>query len=376
MPNYRLIDADCHTLEPKHIWTSYLPERFHEKAPRLVKDGDGGDAWEFRPGTPPMTIGLVTTPGQRYEDIRWTGRTYEDIRRSCFDGAARLEDMDLDGVDAEILYPSQRTMWSFMGDEDPEYHRAGVQAYNDWLVDEFCAADPDRLIALAQMPNLGVEAAIAEMQRCREKGVRGVILSAWPAGDDNLGPEDDAFFAAARDLGLPVSIHINIRRKRAIHPTPTGRAAIARMALAGMMSFPPSMADLIMSGLFDRYPELTILGVETDVGWIPAALEQLDDFYWRNRAHTGVEIRRLPSEYFHSNFVCTFVHDRVGIQNRYEIGVENMAWSTDFPHHGNDWPYSRKVVREMFQGVPREEVDLICAGNMIRVFELPHDARA
>jgi len=376
MRNYKLIDADCHTLEPAHIWTEYLPAKFHESAPQLVKDPDGGDAWQFQPGQPLMCIGLVTTPGRKYEDIKWTGSTYDDIRRSCFDGAARLEDMDYDGIDAEFLYPSQRTMYYFMGNKDREFHLAGVQAYNNWLSDEFCANDPERLFGLAQMPNLGVDAAIAEMERCKKKGFRGVILTAWPSGHDDLCAEDDRFFAAARDMGMPVSIHIFIQRKRNPRPTLEGPAAIGTMALAGMIMFPPIMCELIMSGLFDRYPELTLVGVETEVGWIPEALEQVDNFYWRNRTHTGVNIERLPSEYFHENFICTFISDRVGVKNRYEIGVRNMAWSTDFPHHGCDWPYSRKLVSEMFDSVPAEERFQICAGNMIRAYDLPYKAEA
>jgi predicted TIM-barrel fold metal-dependent hydrolase len=365
--DHRLIDADSHTLEPPHIWTTWLAKRFHDRAPQLVKDADGGDAWLFAPGTKPMEIGLVTTPGRRYEDIKWTGYTYDTIRSSCFEPKARLEDMDFDGIDATFLYPSQRTMYTFMGTEDRDYHHAGVRAYNDWLAQEFCAVDPQRLFGLAQMPNLGVEAAIAEMKRCREQGYRGVVITTWPSGKDDLSSEDDPFFAAAQDLGMPVSIHISIQRRRNPKPTLEGVASIASMALAGILNFPPILSELIMSGLFDRYPKLTIVGVETEVGWIPEVLEQLDNFYWRNRTRTGLVLRHLPSEYFHSNFLCTFIKDAIGIQLRHDVGVDNMAWSTDFPHHGCDWPYSRKVVNEMMVGVPRAERHQILAGNAIRI---------
>ena len=373
---YRIVDADCHVVEPPHIWETWLPRAFRERAPRLVKDEEGGDAWQFQEGAPLMHIGLVATPGMRYEDIRWKGYTYETVRKGCWDGKARLEDMDLDGVDAEFLYPSQRTMYYFMGNRDETFHRAGVRAYNDFMAQEFCAADPDRLFFLAQMPNLGVEAAVEEMQRCREMGCRGVILTAWPAGGDDLSPDDDRFFAAAQDLGMPVSIHINIQRKRNPRPTLEGPAAIGTMALAGMLAFPPIMCELIVSGLFDRHPHLRIVGVETEVGWIPEALEQVDNFYWRNRAHTGIQIKRLPSEYFHDHFLCTFIRDRVGINNRYDVGVRNMAWSSDYPHHGCDWPYSRKVIQELFDGVPQEERQRICAGNMVELYGLPQALEA
>ena len=373
MREYRLVDADCHVLEPKHIWQTWLPKKFQDRAPQLVKDEAGGDAWQFNDGRPPMQIGLVTTAGQRYEDMRWGGSTYESIRQSCFEPKARLEDMDFDGVDAEFMYPSQRTMSYFMRNkEDMDFHRAGIQAYNDFMKDEFCATDPERLFHLAQIPNLGVDEGIAELKRNKERGVRGAILSAWPAGNDTLGEEDDRFFAAASDMGMPISIHINIQRSRATTTRPMleGPAAIGNMAMAGMLYFPPIMCELIVSGLFDRYPQLQILGVEVDVGWIPTALEQLDNFYWRNRTHTGLKLKHLPSEYFHRHFLCTFIEDKVGVNNRYDVGVRNMAWSTDFPHHGCDWPYSRKVVGEMMRGVPADERHLILAGNICRVYGL------
>jgi predicted TIM-barrel fold metal-dependent hydrolase len=312
----------------------------------------------------------VTTPGRRYEEMKWTGYTYETIRKSCFDPKARLEDMDFDGVDAGFLYPSQRTMFHFMGKQDREFHLAGVRAYNDWLAQEFCAADRERLFGIAQMPNLGVDAAIEEMRRCRELGYRGVVITTWPSGHDDLSSEDDRFFAAAQELGLPVSIHIQIQRRRNPKPVLEGPASIASMALAGMLNFPPIMAELIMSGLFDRFPKLSIVGVETEVGWIPEALEQIDNFYWRNRTRTGLALRHLPSEYFHTNFLCTFIKDAIGIQLRHDIGLANLAWSTDFPHHGCDWPYSRKVVAEMMVGVPKEERHQIVAGNAMRLYGL------
>lgn len=370
MREYRLIDADCHTVEPPHIWTTHLPKKFHDRAPKLVKDDEGGDAWQLVPGQPPMYIGLVATAGMSFEQMKWKGYTYDTIRKGCWDGKARIEDMDLDGVDAQFIYPSQRTMYAFMSQQDRDYHRAGVQAYNDYMSKEFCAADPERLFFLAQMPNLGIDEGIAEMKRGREMGAKGVIITTWPSGEDHLTPQDDKFFAAAVEIGMPVSIHSRLRHKNNPPIKLEGAAAIGTMALSGMLAFPPILAELITSGLFDRIPKLQILGVEVEVGWIPAALEQLDNFYWRNRTHTGVKIKHLPSEYFRSNFLCTFITDHVGIENRYRIGVENMAWSSDYPHHGCDWPYSRKIIAEHLDIVPAHERHLICAGNVARVYGL------
>jgi predicted TIM-barrel fold metal-dependent hydrolase len=370
MREYRIVDADCHILEPPHLWQTWLPRAFQERAPRVVKDEEGGDAWELERGGSLMHIGLVATPGMRFEEMRWRGHTYDRIRRGCFEGKARLEDMDLDGVDAEFIFPSQRTMFHFMGQPDRDYHLAGVRAYNDFMAQEFCAADPERLFFLAQMPNLGVDAMVQEMKRCREMGCRGVIITTWPSGGDDLVPEDDRFFAAAAELGMPVNIHLRIQRRRDPKPVVEGPGAIAQMACGGMLSFVPILSELIMSGLFDRVPELRIHGVEVDVGWIPSVLELLDNYYWRNRTHTGVALREIPSWYFHRHFVCTFLVDHTGVANRHAVGVRNMAWSSDYPHHGCDWPYSRKVINEMMRDVPAEERYWICAGNMVEAYGL------
>jgi predicted TIM-barrel fold metal-dependent hydrolase len=391
MREYRLIDSDAHALEAPNIWKNWLPAQFQDRAPRLVKDPAGGDAWQFEPDRPIMMIGLTATAGMRYEEMRWEGYTFETIRKSCYDGAARLEDMDFDGIDAECLYPSQRTMQYFMGNEEVEFHRAGIRAYNDWLMKEFCAPDPTRLIGLAQTPNLGTDEAIAELRRCKDMGYLGAIISAWPSGNDFLGPEDDPFWSAAEEMGLPISVHINVVRRNQAQPTQQRSAnvgmggqagagsdvrAIAQMAFAGLMAFPSVLSELIMSGTFERHPKLKIIGTEVEVGWIPEAIEQLDNFYWRNRTWTKLNLKKLPSEYFHENFLCTFITDRFGVKSRYEVGVRNMAWSTDFPHHGNDWPYSRKIVEELFAGVPEYEKWLITCGNTGLLYGLIEPAQA
>ena len=163
MGRYEIVDGDCHILEPPDIWKNWLPSNYQDRAPQLVKDEDGGDAWQFAGSPVPDPIGLVATPGMAYDEFRWTGVTYEEARDGCYDGAARLKDMDLDGVDAELLFPPQRTIGHFLGDPDDDFVHAGVEAYNNFLFDEFCAADRTRLIGLAQMPSTGVEPSIATL---------------------------------------------------------------------------------------------------------------------------------------------------------------------------------------------------------------------
>ncbi len=212
--NYRMISADGHTIEPPHMWERYLPSEFHPQMPRLVKDPEGGDAWELVPGQPVMPIGLVTNEGEwgkRYEDNSWFGTTYETMRQGAFDGKARLEEQDIDGLDAEVLYPSQRTMAAFMAQPDRDYHLAGVDAYNQWMWEEFSAADRSRLIGLYQLPGVDIESSVARVGEAKRLGAKGLILSALPSGNRDLSSEDDPFWEAAEAAGLPVHIHAGLR---------------------------------------------------------------------------------------------------------------------------------------------------------------------
>ena len=384
MSQYSLISADSHVVESPDLWKKWLQPEFLDRAPKLVKDSAGGDAWQYRPGTPPVPLGLVTTyPGRTYEAFKWEGARYDTVNAGAWHGETRLKEQVVDGVDAEVLYPSQRTMRHYMLDDDNDFHKAGIQAYNNWMAKEFMAADPKRLIGLAQIPNLGVEEAIAEMRRAKQMGMRGVILSTWPAGGVSISKEDDAFWKEAIALGMPCSIHLGTVSKAAAKGATTssgkfeptglltaGQKTVASYSTAGMDSMPPIITETIMSGLFDRFPSLLFISVEAGAGWVPFLLEQMDDRWWRNRHWAQVELEMLPSEYFKRNWRLTFVQDFYGVRNRHDVGIDNMMWSTDYPHHICDWPYSRKIANEMFAGVPEDERWKICVGNAAKVYGL------
>jgi predicted TIM-barrel fold metal-dependent hydrolase len=394
MPSYEIVSADAHVLEPTDIWDTWLPKEYREKAPKLVKDVDGGDAWLFAGATDPDPIGLVSTPGMAWDDFRWTGITYEQARAGCYNGTERLKDMDIDGVDAEVLFPPQRTIGHFLGDEDDEFVMAGIEAYNNFLFDEFMAPDPTRLIGMAQIPSLGTDVAIETMRKAKARGFKGVVISMWPSGGESVSDDDDPFWAAAADEGMPVCIHINLisRRTRqkqrqaaakASAATGTkgergiygGKAAKANAkAVAGLggvfSTVPSTIGQLIFTGVFDRFPELHVSMIETGVGWIPHFLEQIDDRYWRNRSWGNIPLTHPPSYYWFKNMSATFISDRNGIENRYGAGVDNIMWSTDYPHHGNDWPYSRKTINDQMGHIPAEERRKIVADNAVRIFGL------
>jgi predicted TIM-barrel fold metal-dependent hydrolase len=381
---FQIVSADGHTLEPPHMWERYLPKKFHAQMPRMVKDPEGGDAWEFVPGDPAMPIGLVTNAGEwgkRYEDNNWFGTTYENMRQGAFDGKARLDEQDIDGVDAEVLYPSQRTMAAFMAQPDNDYHLAGVDAYNQWMWEEFSAADRRRLIGLYQVPGVDIESSVKRLREAKKMGARGAIISALPSGNKDLSRADDPFWAAAEELGIPIHIHVGLKHA-GMAQINTVRAArrddhevkfsVPSLQLMGgaVAEFSGMFAKMIYSGMFDRFPGLTMVMAECGAGWVPHCIEHMDDHWWRNRIWSDANLKHLPSHYFHNNWKVTFIREPFAVQTRHWFGIENLMWANDYPHHRHDWPYSRRIIAESMAGVPpAEKYEMVC-GNAVRLYQL------
>jgi predicted TIM-barrel fold metal-dependent hydrolase len=273
-----------------------------------------------------------------------------------------------------------------LGDDDDDFVLAGVEAYNNFLFEEFCAPDPDRLIGLAQIPSLGLDNAIDSLRKAKARGAKGVLISNWPSGNGSLSRDDDPFWAAAVDEGIPVAVHINIISRAARSKSRKAAAAegnrlvrknteATRAKAIGGMSHVFAMAtgaitDMILTGVYERFPELHVAWIETGVGWIPHFLECVDDRWWRNRAWGDLSIKQPPSFYWHRNNAASFIVDRSGIELRHRAGVDNIMWSSDYPHHGNDWPYSRKVIEETMGNISAGERDRMIGTNAVRIFGL------
>jgi predicted TIM-barrel fold metal-dependent hydrolase len=299
--------------------------------------------------------------------------------------------MDIDGVDAEILFPPQRTIGHFLGDNDDEFVLAGIDAYNSFVWEQFSAPDRDRLIGMAQIPSVGIDVSVDYLRKAKARGFKGVVISNWPSGQDAISDDDDPFWAAAQDEGMVVCNHINMfsrRQRQSVRAAArkaaeqasgtsvlgrTGAKAQAR-AVGGLGGvFGPAtttISNLIFTGVFERFPGLHVSMIEIGIGWIPHFLEMMDDKYWRNRSWGQLPIGEPPSYYWRRNMSATFITDRVGITLRHEAGVDNIMWSTDYPHHGNDWPHSRRVIDETMASIPADEKAKIIGGNAARIFKL------
>src|SRR5262250_2880199 len=276
--------------------------------------------------------------------------------------------MELDGVAGEVLYPSQGLFYFKV--VDPLLMSAIFRAYNDWLA-EFCRTDPSRLKGIAMINLDDVRDGITELERAARLGLAGAMISELPADERRYDQSEyEPFWAAAQALGMPLSLHTATRRQGRIRGAPgqTLRDASSRATKA----FGPatSLCDMIFSGVFERYPRLTVAVVGFELSWAPHILTSMDYTY---RERHGEAIYRFtngmkPSDFFHRNVVLSFQEDAIGIRLRDVIGVDNMMWGSDYPHSESTFPQSRKILAEILAGVPEAEQAKIVGGNTARVY--------
>ncbi len=284
------------------------------------------------------------------------------------DPVARLAAMDRDGVEAEVLYSEVSAFRSFglvRGDWKPI-----SRAFTDVLAD-FASHDPDRLAVSYQVPIIDIAYAVEEVKRLAGLGARSVHLPNFPS---ELGLPDyhdhcyDPLWGVLQETGLSISHHLGNRHwlYDIFRRDPTPQAAIFTSMPA--LALAEVVAWWILTGTLERFPGLKIVFVEPGLYWIPGFLSQLD-----RKADGRYDLpglRRKPSEYFRRNMACTFMDDMVGLASRHLIGIENILWSTDFPHPATTWPHSRDVVARQFADIPDDERELICCGNSARIYNL------
>jgi len=284
------------------------------------------------------------------------------------DPVARLAAMDRDGVDAEVLYSEVSAFRSFglvRGDWKPI-----SRAFTDALAD-FASVDPNRLAVSYQVPIIDVGYAVAEVLRLAGLGARSVHLPNFPS---EIGLPDyhdacyDPLWGVLQETGLSISHHLGNRQwlYDIFRRDPTPQMAIFTSMPALALS--EVIAWWILTGTLERFPGLKIVFVEPSLYWIPGFLASLDRKADGRYDLPGVRMK--PSEYFRRNMACTFMDDEVGLALRHLIGVENILWSTDFPHPATTWPHSREIVDRQFAEVPPEERELICCANSARIYHL------
>ena len=353
---YRIISADGHVETPPDPWVKYVPEKWKDRAPRLVKLPDGGEGWLLE-GQPLLKNGQnVTGRGP----ISFDAASYYRKDGSPADGAGpglqRLREQDEDGIDAEVLFPPVFATRFLEGISDPEIYRSMIRAYNTWLAQDYCSVAPDRLIGNSVTPISSVDDAIAEMEFSKSVGLRTTAFYMFPNGSGFSEPEDDAFWERSLELEMPLSPHFGFGEIRA--PLVKPGAGTAGQSYAGALtqragSHSPvfCMAQLMAAGVFDRFPDIKFYFAEANASWLPSTLYFLDDNHdIFSSAFGGRRMELTPSEYIKKHCFFSIIRDPVAIEMADLLPMDNIMWGTDFPHSVGSFPHSQEFLDKTFDG--------------------------
>ena len=379
MASHPVISSDDHVFEPADLWTSRVDTKFRDRAPHVIhRDADDTDWW--------ICDGLVGVSGgsggsllgMRFEAPQEMsfGDKIENVRLGAYLPEERLKDMDADGIDIALVYPTQGLLLYSV--PDSTLLTALCKAYNDWLA-EFCGAAPSRIKGIAMLDIDDIGSAIGELERCAKLGLVGAMISVYPAEDKSYDrPEYEPFWAAAEALRMPLSLHIVTNRPSA----QSGEGDGALRTLDGPLDYAAlanvdrwvrmSLARMILSGVFERHPQLQVGSIEQEASWASHFIERLDYTYTQRPQTGGYRYGEdlLPSDYFHRNVFISFQEDAVALRERQFIGVDNLLWGSDYPHAESTFPRSQQILAEILSDCTEEEKAKIVGGNTARIYDL------
>ncbi|SHN23739.1 amidohydrolase family protein [Cryptosporangium aurantiacum] len=367
-----LISIDDHVVEPPDMFEGHLPEELKDAAPKCIKDEKGIDNWVFQ-GASMGPMGLNAVVSWPAEEWGMDPAGYAEMRPGAYDIHSRVRDMDRNGILASMCFPTFAGFSAGFFQKAPDKDLAFrmLQAYNDWHVDEWCAAYPGRMIPIGIAPVWNQEQMVSEIHRLSAKGVRAVTMPELPHLQgvpsyhdmDYWGP----VFQACSDTGTVMCLHIGAGLG-ALRLTPG--APIDNMIILATQVSVLAAQDLLWGPAMRTFPDLKIAWSEAGIGWIPFYLDRSDRHYtnqrWLRRDFGG----SLPSEVFKAHSLACYVTDPAALKNRHEIGIETIAWECDYPHSDSIFPNAPEfVLNEMNNaGVSDDEINMITWQNSARFF--------
>ena len=352
----KMISVDDHVQEPANLWTDRLSKnRWGERIPHIERQPDGTERW-FVDGRM-LKLRGVASAGAVMDDRSVEPQRWDEVPPAAYDPAKRLEAMDGDGIDVSVLYP---TVAGVAGEvfgriRDTELELACVQAYNDWLIEEWAGAS-ERFVPQCIVPLSPVAAAVKEIERCVAKGHRGVVFPANPMELRDLPhinePQYDALWAACEDLAVPICFHAGASAEIQLKPyagfSPAVAAAFEALARPASTIF--IVVNLLLSRILFRFPKLKVVFSESALGWGSYLLEYADYQFEHDQIHLeGYPLK--PSELFQRQCFLTGWYDAGSLKNLGLLTTDNILWCTNFPLATSTWPDSRKFIERSFAGI-------------------------
>jgi predicted TIM-barrel fold metal-dependent hydrolase len=347
----RLFSADSHCVITTEQVKQNLAAKFHEDWDRGMAEFDAQQKRD-RGG---QTLAL-----EDFVDLEAA------THPGYFDSKERLKAMDADGVECEVMY-------SEFDFTSKVYHvgerwKECASAYNDTLY-QFASIDPKRILISYQLPLIEIDYAAQEVYRLAGLGARSIQIPNFPSEFGMPDYHDERYeplWHAFEETGCVVANHLTVRNSLLDtfrrDPTPQKGifTALPCFALAETLQW------YILTGILERHPDLRVVFVEPGLFWVPGYIRYLDSRMGHHYDFPGM--KELPSTYFKRQMAVTFVHEPEGVELRHEIGIDNVLWSTDFPHPVCNWPDAGAKIMKQFEGVPDDEVHAITWANGARMY--------
>jgi predicted TIM-barrel fold metal-dependent hydrolase len=402
----KIISVDDHVVEPPHVWQEYLPTKHRAKGPRveratwgdfrlkpgarydqeIVEDGQPGDYWIYEDRIIYVqkrfvAIPLEATPGgdvTKFDPscMDMIAMTYDEMRPGCYDPKERKKDLEIAGCDGSLPFPTFPRFCgqTFLEGEDKELGLACVEAYNNWMIDEWCGDSDGFNIPLCLIPMWDAELAAKEVERIAKKGAHAICFSEIPT---HLGLPSihtgfwDPLFAACDANAVTICMHIgsSSRMPSASPDAPAGVNGV--LAFNNAMA---SMADWLYSGLLQRFGNLKLAYSEAQIGWIPYALERADTVWdkhdaWIHQRSSG-RLPNPPSSVYPGRIFGCFTADDTGLRLIDQVGEDNICFETDYPHTDTSWPNTVPYIQHFRDFLTDEQIYKCLRGNAINMLSL------
>ena len=360
MSKRALISADNHVFEPVTLWQERLPKAYRDRGPRLEEDS----GWYV------MAIeGMPNRKLTRADGGAANGEAKKSheigMRSGGADPDARLKDMELDGVVAEVIYPTFGLFIDMIPAADLQM--ACAQVYNDWLAESFLHR-PDVFIPSAVVPVRDVPSATAELARVAELGFKAATIPTTPPeGTKYNQPDFDPLWRIASDADIPLSLHTGTGALPQQERGPGG--AVINYVKVGLLSA-ETLSYFAASGVLERFPNLHLVFVETGAGWLAYACERMDEAFEEHEQWVNPKLGAPPSTFVKRQCHVTLGADRAPLLTREITGIEPLLWASDYPHPEGTFPESQAVVERIFAGVPDDEMEAIVGGNAAKLYKV------
>jgi predicted TIM-barrel fold metal-dependent hydrolase len=370
MQDMILVSVDDHVVEPPDMFRNHLPAKYLDRAPKMATMKSGSDSWSYEDRLVP-NFGLNAVVGRPKEEYGMEPSAYSQIRKGAYDVAARIDDMNANGILGSICFPTfpQFAGTWFLEAKDKALTKLVISAYNDWHIDEWCAAAPGRFIPICILPLWDIDACVAEAKRVAAKGCRTITFPDNPVarGLPSVHTDHwDPLWRVMDENRMVISTHIG---SGAQPPYSSLDAPIDTWIVNMPMFIANATTDWLFSPVFKKFPELKICLSEGGIGWVPYLLERADFTYHHHHAWTHADFGgMLPSELFKRNFITCFIDDKFGLRSTEFLNVDMITYECDYPHSDTLWPEAPEALWESIKHLPRESIDKITHGNAMREF--------